>query len=290
MVKFLEITVKQLQHLPKMDMMGSCDPFCRLLFCESQQETKHQNNTYDASWTEPLIFEIPQRRVTALSVEVLDKNSLMSDKTVGKVIVSETDMQSIVSQDPNLETESLYEVKADGVKSVVGYDKYTTTILLSFKVLEKIKPAAVAAAAPAATKKAVEVKVISVRNMPKMDTVGSCDPFCRVEFCDALEETSVVSNQYDADWNQSFMFPLPNSGAPTALVFTVLDFDRLGEAEVVGQVLFPASEMAAVAERADNWQEEYTAVLFAHDGGSVLGEVYRRRRPPHPPSLSLSLS
>ena len=37
----------------------------------------------------------------------------------------------------------------------------------------------------------VEVRVMTARNLPRMDTIGSCDPFCRLTFCGEHRETSV---------------------------------------------------------------------------------------------------
>lgn len=285
MKKILKITIKLLEHLPKVDMMGSCDPFCRILFCGQQQQTQYQKNRYEASWKEPLEFEIPKNGASSLSLEVLDYNQWTSSKLLGKVILSEAEMRKIASQPPGSESEALYEVKADGGKSLVGHDKYTTTILLSLAISVTAEsehpPAPGQVPSSPSVKKSLEVKVISVRNLPKMDQMGSCDPFCRVEFGGERYETKVVPNQYDADWNESFPFALPDATPPTALVLTVLDSDGISigslvnmkREEVVGQILFPAPEMAAVASRPSHWQEEISAVLLAPNGGNVLGEV-----------------
>jgi hypothetical protein len=61
-------------------------------------------------------------------------------------------------------------------------------------MLSSVLDAAVAAEEPGPDgerTRVVEVRVMSARNLPRMDTIGSCDPFCRLTFCGEHRETSV---------------------------------------------------------------------------------------------------
>ncbi len=58
-------------------------------------------------------------------------------------------------------------------------------------------PAAEASALDEERTRVVEVRVKGARNLPRMDTIGSCDPFCRLAFCGEHRETSVRATGFE---------------------------------------------------------------------------------------------
>ena len=45
-----------------------------------------------------------------------------------------------------------------------------------------------------------QVTAISARGLPKMDAIGTCDPFVRVELGNERRETPHIAGTYDPDW------------------------------------------------------------------------------------------
>jgi hypothetical protein len=52
----------------------------------------------------------------------------------------------------------------------------------------------------------VELIIVSVRHLPKMDLFGTCDPYVQIEFMGCDCETSVRHNCYDAVFDDRFCF------------------------------------------------------------------------------------
>jgi Ca2+-dependent lipid-binding protein len=72
----------------------------------------------------------------------------------------------------------------------------------------------------------IHVTVVSVNHLPKMDSFGSCDPFCRLEFCGQIHTTEVKKGSYDAEFHESFILDVQdNPKTLTPLTITVLDWD-----------------------------------------------------------------
>jgi hypothetical protein len=55
----------------------------------------------------------------------------------------------------------------------------------------------------------VEIIIVSVRHLPKMDLFGTCDPYVQIEFMGCDCETSVRHNCYDAVFDDRFCFTIP---------------------------------------------------------------------------------
>ena len=117
-------------------------------------------------------------------------------------------------------------------------------------------------------KKYLQVTVISVKNLPKMDLLGTCDPFCRLIFCGEQVQTSVKKNTYSADFNETFEFDLSNDQNPSALSIEVLDWDRLGAADVVGKVILLDSVMSKIIQTGVRQEFEYK--VMSADGKIVI--------------------
>lgn len=62
--------------------------------------------------------------------------------------------------------------------------------------------------------KELDITVVSARHLPKMDLMGTCDPFVELRFCGQLKRTTTVINSYRADWNETLRFLIPGAAAP----------------------------------------------------------------------------
>ena len=112
--------------------------------------------------------------------------------------------------------------------------------------------------------KFLEVTVISVRNLPKMDTYGSCDPFCRLMFCGKQMQTTVKRNTYTAAFDETFVFDLSNHPNPSALSIEVLDWDMLGPYCIIGKIVLPDTVISKIMELGDRQEFEYN--IMSVDG------------------------
>lgn len=91
-----------------------------------------------------------------------------------------------------------------GKNLVMGNDKKECVITLKARALE----AAIGFKPPEEAKDKVEgprrvqLTVINARHLPKMDLMGSCDPYAKLAFDGQELQTQVVKQSYDPDWNE----------------------------------------------------------------------------------------
>ncbi len=62
----------------------------------------------------------------------------------------------------------------------------------SGRTLPSEETAAAAMAVTGPRTRIVEVRVLAAQNLPIMDAIGTCDPFCRLVFCGETRETTVI--------------------------------------------------------------------------------------------------
>ncbi len=217
MSKFLEVKMVSVRNLPKMDTFGSCDPFCRIVFCGEQVETKVVKNTYAAEFNEIFKFDLSGGQTpSALSIEVLDWDRLGSADVVGKTIIMDSAIFDVMKKSGWQESE--YGVTTPDSKPAIGHNKLPTTLTVAFRYIDTTPPprSPNAANVPPEAREStrfLEIKVVNARNLPKMDTFGTCDPFCRLDFCGENRETSVIKNTYSPDWNEAFVYDLSQRDA-----------------------------------------------------------------------------
>ena len=118
----------------------------------------------------------------------------------------------------------------------------------------------------------VEVTILNGAHLPKMDTIGSIDPYCEVEFGGTMYKTSVKKNTYSPTWDEALMFDVEDVTVdPGPLRITLMDWDRVGASEKVGMVVIPAPKMYDVVRGWIEWTEERLRAV--RDGGKpVVGQ------------------
>eukprot|EP00291_Cryptomonas_curvata_P008243 CAMPEP_0172191692 /NCGR_PEP_ID=MMETSP1050-20130122/23864_1 /TAXON_ID=233186 /ORGANISM="Cryptomonas curvata, Strain CCAP979/52" /LENGTH=303 /DNA_ID=CAMNT_0012866813 /DNA_START=110 /DNA_END=1018 /DNA_ORIENTATION=+ len=262
------------RNLPKMDTFGSCDPFCRVVFCGEQMETKVVKNTYEAEFNEIFKFDLSGGQTpSALSIEVLDWDRIGSADVVGKTIIMDSAIFDVMKKTGWQEFE--YNVTTPDGKPAIGNNKLPTALKVAFRYIDTSPPprSPNAPNVPPEAREStryLEIKVVNARNLPKMDTFGTCDPFCRLEFCGENRETAVIKNTYSPDWNEAFVYDLSQRDA-TSLTVELLDWDRLASPDFVGQLVFPEPEMEEMADAPAGWQKEVAYRLETKTGGTVTG-------------------
>jgi hypothetical protein len=91
----LEVTVESAVHLPKMDQLGTCDPFCTVQWTGASFQTRHIPKSYEPVWNETFAFRpfdicgaVPPP-VPPFSISLSDYNSATSQELFGVVELGE---------------------------------------------------------------------------------------------------------------------------------------------------------------------------------------------------------
>ena len=85
------------------------------------------------------------------------------------------------------------------------------------------------------------VHIKHAKSLPQMDRLGAIDPFCTINFAGKFERTTTKQKTYNPSWNDEyFEFDVDEIclGSETLLTMKikVMDWDRLGKNELVGEV------------------------------------------------------
>ena len=125
------------------------------------------------------------------------------------------------------------------------------TIIVKLQVL--LKPKGLNA-----TEHLLKVKVLKAENLPKMDVVGSCDPFVEIKYANNANRTSVIKNTFSPSWNEEVQIPitLPSMAdihctLPTRGLFMLIEY----------QLRFPLESRDDSSQGV--WSDCSTAVLKA---------------------------
>jgi hypothetical protein len=87
----------------------------------------------------------------------------------------------------------------------------------------------------------LRVQIKHASGLPKMDRYGSIDPYCTIELAGKFERTTTKQNTYEPSWDgEYFVFDVDHTTLDSkellALKIKVMDWDRLGKNELVGEV------------------------------------------------------
>lgn len=84
------------------------------------------------------------------------------------------------------------------------------------------------------------VDIIEARNLPKMDVIGSCDPYCKVWLSTRptfVQQTKIVKQSKVPVWNESFSFSFEASSLSVAtLNIDVFDWDRVSSDDLISNL------------------------------------------------------
>jgi hypothetical protein len=131
----VELTIKSARHLPKMDLMGTCDAFCEIEWQGEKHKTTVKKNSYSPDWDETFsfFFDDISASVSELSVVVMDWDMLTKADLVGKVVIPAGTLKAFL-QEQNVTQEGSYPVLNEG-KTVTGNDKQPCVINLKMCLL-----------------------------------------------------------------------------------------------------------------------------------------------------------
>jgi hypothetical protein len=78
----MQFTISAARHLPKMDMMGLCDPFCIMDFRGEQERTEVAKNTLDATFDSAFTFDVHDVKQEVQSVPFSASTVPLSPATI----------------------------------------------------------------------------------------------------------------------------------------------------------------------------------------------------------------
>eukprot|EP00290_Baffinella_frigidus_P027870 CAMPEP_0180239514 /NCGR_PEP_ID=MMETSP0987-20121128/31564_1 /TAXON_ID=697907 /ORGANISM="non described non described, Strain CCMP2293" /LENGTH=218 /DNA_ID=CAMNT_0022206233 /DNA_START=111 /DNA_END=763 /DNA_ORIENTATION=+ len=115
--------------------------------------------------------------------------------------------------------------------------------------------------------KSLEVTIKAVRHLPKMDRFGKCDPYVTFTLGEqGPYQSSIKFKVYDADYDESFTFEAPWAVIRKNLHISVMDWDRIGSDEKVGDIIVIGDTLTKWLHNEVGWKtEEVMAVMSGEE-------------------------
>eukprot|EP00960_Hanusia_phi_P075721 768459-Hanusia_phi.AAC.9 len=116
------------------------------------------------------------------------------------------------------------------------------------------------------------LQVCRAEHLPKMDTFGSCDPYCVVEYGSQQKTTSVKNGEYDPVWRENFRLWYQEK---TDLVVKLYDHDLVGSHDEIGEVVISANLLSQILTKSENKEIEMKVtkkkkIIVGHDSNHSL--------------------
>eukprot|EP00961_Rhodomonas_salina_P258636 3495138-Rhodomonas_salina.2 len=112
----------------------------------------------------------------------------------------------------------------------------------------------------------LELTVVGARHLPKVDLVGKCDGYCLIKYGGKVQRTKTVKNSYSPDWEETFSFDAPADGdAPGTLSVTLMDWDRLGKDDRVGEIVLDEKKMGQIFSETVGWKHKEVCKLYTDE-------------------------
>ena len=122
--------------------------------------------------------------------------------------------------------------------------------------------------------KTLEIAVLHACNLPKMDTLGTCDPYCKLELGGCNYQTTIKHGTRDPVWNEFYTIPISEISGPVILTIALFDWDnprKFQNFDKIGGQTLSADDMARILIQRPGWEE--TCRFPVMEGGRlVVGE------------------
>ena len=282
--------IKDVDHLPKTDMLGTCDPQVEVRMGGKKFKTDYKSNTYRASFTEVFEFDLDALALGDMELELSDHNQANSKTVIGTYVVKASVLQELKGRG-NGARQSLEVGVQDGKGArVVGYDKEETQMRVALVYAEKggrrvseLEQAAEASGhgglkAEASTRDAfghrlaLQVMITTLEHVPKMDgwlSGGKADPYVEIEYGDQAYQTEPRKNTLRADFNrEKFLFQIGEGGE---MIFSVWDWDRAGKNELIGRCALGRTTVATISQGGKGKRYSDKLELKNSQGETVVG-------------------
>ena len=154
----LKIALGRAQHLPKMDMMGSVDPYVIFSHGSREQKSSVVKNDYNPEWNQEFVFEIQSEsdEQEELILTIMDKNKLAKDTAVGEIrldvasLSGKSSFRTIGMTAPTQGTPASWRkphhnfgqvgapvLGKDGQQAIVTLSMYSSNLKLGDEIIEK---------------------------------------------------------------------------------------------------------------------------------------------------------
>ena len=107
----------------------------------------------------------------------------------------------------------------------------------------------------------------------QMDFMGTCDPFCEVEWQGTVLKTSVIKQSLAPTWEETLSFPitrLDDVSALSGISLVLKDWDAFSLPDAVGTAKICKDDIIAVVSQAQP-RRQLTLPIFAADATAVVG-------------------
>mmetsp|Transcript_76680 Transcript_76680/g.206635 ORF Transcript_76680/g.206635 Transcript_76680/m.206635 type:complete len:836 (-) Transcript_76680:243-2750(-) len=135
----LEVTFVRARHLPKMDTLGTVDPYCKIKYGSIAHQTSTKMRNYNPDWNEAFTFEVDDVSHPPkgpLQIEVMDYDTLSAHDLIGVIEISESRINNVLCAPIGWEETKDRKIMDSKKKAVVGQDKQESIVTVKFKVLE----------------------------------------------------------------------------------------------------------------------------------------------------------
>lgn len=225
----LHLRIIEADNIPQMDYIGTADPYVSVTLSNSNDcdKTHYIENTYTPKWNKEMTL-----RVSTISESVLfelkDYDMVGSDDLIG------THERDIKKFTPGIVTDEWITLKAAS-----GVTKAARLHIISHLALDGMPPYT---NLPYQFLK-VALKVISARDLAKMDYLTDSDPYVIIYLRSnptLKYQTTVIDNNLNPKWDQEFELDLVNQ-TTDILSLKVMDKDRFTDDEI-GSIDIPLGQ------------------------------------------------
>jgi Ca2+-dependent lipid-binding protein len=272
----LHVTVVSSKHLPKMDTMGTIDPYCVLVFQETEMRTPTIKDTYTPEWNESFIFEVHHVEKACDSdfrLTVMDWDATSKDEEVGSFTIPGPRMSEILRAKIGWEGTDTFVVYHEG-KPVIGNDKEMSEVTIKVRMAEVPKAfASLVADEQAHGQRRLKLTLVSANHLPKMDMIGTIDPYAVISFEGMELRSKTVKNTYSPQWEEAFHCNIGDvhKGCSDDLRVTLMDWDAASKDDEVGSFTIPASRMSEIVRATIGSDATDTFNLYL-GGKKVVGQ------------------
>ena len=238
----IEIVSISVFHLPKMDTIGSCDPYLMVQIGPRESKTSVRMRSIDASWSEPMIFDLltlPNGDIPSMRVKCMDRDRAgKKDDFVGQyTITGESLMKIPPGRMVGDKSNTIWvEMLRENGERRIGMDNQVTTVKIDLRRYLPVSED---------TLGSIRIVSMAVSNLPKTDRFGLSDPFMVIRMGDVESKTPIKKRKLHAKWTQEIDLDL-GAGTPAmnpSLQVDVFDWNLVGTDERVGSTEVTVAEL-----------------------------------------------
>jgi len=247
----LHMKIIEAKNVPAADGNGKSDPYVKFVMNGQEFKTKAIQNTLTPQWNEVFQLSLLDRNSDSIRFSIWDEDVKYDDE-----------LAHLKFHIKDLKPGLLYDnwIPMKNIKK----EKLETLIHLVFHLAEigdtpfEEKPIQMPV---------LNVKVIEAADVPKADTFGKTDPFCKLAFKGgkAILKTKVQDGTYTPRWNENFVL-YPNNPKTDIFVIQLWDHDVSND-DLISAVQIPIGKFEEGKVVDDWWTLEPTKEF--KEGGRV---------------------